>query len=69
MSDAVHLTAELDQAISIARGFYLGDDPGEWSDIDIASTAEDIAETSSVDVDDLKLYLACERDASRRSSR
>ena len=62
MTVAARLTAELDQAISIARGFYLGDDPGEWSDIDIDFTAEDVAESSGVDCSELKLFLVSERD-------
>jgi hypothetical protein len=66
MSNPSALSAKLDQAISIAHGFYLGDDPERWSDNDIDSTAESIAETSGVDCDDIKLFLVSEREASRR---
>ncbi len=69
MTVAARLTAELDQAISIARGFYLGDDPGEWSDIDIDSTAEDVAESSGVDCSELKLFLVSERNSRRLGRR
>ena len=65
MPNPARLSAELDQAISIAHGFYLGEDPEEWSDNDIDSTAESISEASGVDSDDIKLFLVSEREASR----
>jgi hypothetical protein len=65
MSNLSHLSAELDQALSIAHVFYLGDDPEQWSDNDIDSTAESIADTSGVDWNDIKLFLVSEREATR----
>ena len=65
MSSTLLLSAKLDQAIAIAHGFYLGDNPEQWSDNDIDSTAESIAETSGVDFNDIKLFLFSEREASR----
>jgi hypothetical protein len=59
----VPLAAELDQAISIAHAFFLGEDPSDWSDGDIVSTAESIAETSGVDTLALRTFLFAERDA------
>ena len=62
------VSVQLDQAISIARGFYLGDDPTDWSDNDIVSTADEISETSGVASDEIKLFLFAEREA-RKSGR
>ncbi len=57
------MSVEFDQAISIAHAFFLGDDPCGWSDCDIVSTADSIAETSGVDTDEIKDFLFAERDA------
>jgi hypothetical protein len=63
MSQSQSLSIELDMAISVARGFYLGDDPVDWSDNDIASAAETLSEASGVDRGDLELFLVAEREA------
>ena len=55
--------AELDQAISIAHAFFLGEEPWRWSDCDIHSTADTISETSGIGADDIKALLFAERDA------
>jgi hypothetical protein len=55
--------AELDQAISIAHAFFLGEEPWRRSDCDIVSTAGAIAETSGLGADDIKGLLFAERDA------
>ena len=60
---------ELAQAISIAHAFYLDDDPMEWSDGDIVSAAESIAETGWVDAEDIRILLFAERDARAAGTR
>lgn len=55
--------AELDQAISIAHAFFLGEEPWRWSDCDIVSTADSIAEASGVGADDIRAILFLERDS------
>lgn len=58
-------SVELDMAMAVARGFCLGDDPLAWTDVDIASTAETIAEAAGLDRDALAAGLAREREATR----
>jgi hypothetical protein len=55
--------ASLDQAISIARAFFLGEEPWRWSDCDIVSAADAIAKTSGLGADDIQALLFAERDA------
>jgi hypothetical protein len=54
--------ARLDQAISIAHSFFLGEEPWRWSDCDIVSTADSLSEASGLGADDIKTVLFTERD-------
>ena len=58
--------SQIHQAVAIARGFYLGDDPGEWTDADIASTADCLAEAIGLDADAIRTGLFVERAGSAR---
>lgn len=59
------MSAELDQALSIAHAFFLGVSPSAWTDRDILSTAASIAKSSGLDPEDIRAFLVAERCASR----